>query len=517
MIGRRALVLFARTVAVGLMNMLATAVVARLMGAQVLGTIGYLMGLVGMLTVLSDLGYGQAYVKRASEREDTGDYTSTFLLTQGILVAVFALIIAAIPAKSGWQGKDPFSSTEVVVAYYLLGLFNVLGILFSATQRIFLARLEAVKMASTSLAGTTLSTIAKITVAWQGGGLIALSSAFALEKLGSLLAGLVFLRKQQLAHPKWSILKDLTIYAWPQMALIISASLVGNLDRVLLGHLGGAIQVGYYVGVLGLMAIPKQLVSSAMRFFFPRVSQDAARADDRAMRQRLKGALKYLLLITVPLAGLIVVLQQPLVQAYLGPDFLAAAPIAAVLALTVIPTTIILPYQQVIFAVEQHRHLLPMNLLGLVVLTIAGSLLVPTSLLGLPTAGLGALGIAIAVLLRDTTQCLYVIYLSNRHAGIAPWKGILWFLLGGGLMIGASLLILLCFQNSSLLLYALASALGLAFYLALLIAVGQVRRAEILVLWNVVHPLKLFRYIRSELGIVGQEEKSHYHPPGNEE
>jgi len=488
------------------MNMLATAVVARLMGAEVLGTIGYLMGLVGTFALLSDLGYGQAYVKRASERDDTGDYTSTFLLVQGVLIVISALIIAAIPAMSDWQGKNLFPGTELVAAYYLLGLFHIMGVLFSAIQRIFLAKLEAAKMASTSLAGTTLSTIAKIAVAWQGWGLTALSGAFALEKLGGLLAGLVFLRGQRLGRPKWSILKDFTIYAWPQMALIISAGLVSNLDRVLLGHLGGAVQVGYYVSVLGLLAIPKQLTSSAMRFFFPRVSQDATRSDYRKIRQRLKGALKYLLLVIVPLVGLAIVLQEPLVRVYLGPDFLSAAPVAAVFALAVIPNTIVLPYQQVIFAVELHRYLLIMRVLGLTVLIIASGLLIPASLFGLPAAGLGALGAAIAVLLKDTTDCLYVMSLSARHAGIGPWKGILWFLLGGGLIVSVGWTTLSCFPGSSLPLYALAVVLGLASYLVLLYATGQLRRAEILVLWNVVHPLKLLHYIRSELSIVEQEE-----------
>ncbi len=502
MTGRRALLLFMRTAAVGLMNMLTTAIVARLMGAEVLGTIGYLMSLLGTLTLLSDLGYSKAYVKRAAERDDTGDYTSTFLLIQGFLVAISTLTIVIVPAVGDWQNKV-LSSTDRLIAYYLIGLFHVAGMLFSAIQMIFLARLEAARMTLTSLTGTFLATIAKITAACQGWGLIGLSGAFALEKLGGLLVGLVFMKRHhQVGCPKWSILKDFTAYVWPQMALIVSASFVGNLDRVLLGHLGGTVQVGYYVGMLGLLAIPRQLMSSAMRFFFPRVSRDAAHSDYSRMRQRLKGALKYLLLIIVPIAGLLIIVREPLVRIYLGPDFSPAASVAAVLALTVIPNTIILPYQQVIFAVEQHRHLLAMNLLGLAVLIVASSVLIPTLLFGVPVAGLGALGAAIAVLLKDTTQCLCVINFSVRRVGIGLWKGMLWFLLGGSLMVGVGLIPLLRLPNPDLFSYALAIVLGLSSYLVLLYAVGQLRKTEMVLLWNVVHPLKLLGYIRSELGTV---------------
>ena len=102
-----------------------------------------------------------------------------------------------------------------------------------------------------------------------------------------------------------------------------------------------------------------------------------------------------------------------------------------------------------------------------------------------------------------------MIRVSARQVGIGHWRGTLWFLLGGGLMIGVGSAVLRLSPSPGLLLHALAAALGLLFYLILLLAVGQLRRAEMVLLWDVVHPLKLLGYIRSELGTANQKEVSY--------
>jgi O-antigen/teichoic acid export membrane protein len=361
--------------------------------------------------------------------------------------------------------------------------------------------LEAAKLTLITLGSTFFSVAARILVAWQGWGLSALSAAVALEGIGAFMIGAFLFRGSRLGRPSLRLLRDYTTYAWPQMALILITSLTSNVDRAALGKLGGAAEVGYYVGVLGVLSLATEMVRAAMRLFFPRVSQDAASADFDSMRQRLEGALKYLLLITVPLIALTILLRETLVGIYLGEEFLPAASVAAVLALGVIPNTILRPYRELLFAVDQHHYLVPVRLSGLAVLIIASGLLIPKSLFGLPGAGLGALGAALAVLLKDITECLWVVYLSARLVGIGLWKEVLWFLLAGGLMLGVGLGTLLPFPEPDLLLQSLAAALGLAFYLFLLFAVGQFRQAEISLLLTVVHPLKLLQYVRSELGV----------------
>jgi O-antigen/teichoic acid export membrane protein len=366
-----------------------------------------------------------------------------------------------------------------------------------------------VKVAAAGLIGSLLLLAVRVFSAWQGWGILGLSAAVAIEGLGILMMGAILFRGYPIARPSLVLLRDYTAYAWPQMALIAITSLTADADRAMLGRLAGAAQVGYYVAVLGVLAVATEMVRTVMSLFFPRVSRDAELADYASMYNRLKGALKYLLLIIIPLVGAVMLMRDWWVPSYLGVDFVGAAPVAAVLALTVIPVTISRPYQQVLFAVEQHSHLLGVRLLGLLVLIAAGALLIPRSLFGLPGAGLGAVGAALALLLKDSIECACIVGLCNRYVGIGFWSKALWYIVAGTVQVGAGSAILAQLPQPGMVIVLGAVAVGLASYLLVLYAVGQFRKAEATLLLDTIHPVKLLRYIRSELNTIGQDARGY--------
>ena len=67
MLGRKAIVQFLSDNIVNLLGFISTFLIARFMGPTVLGVIGYNLSLVSVLSIVSDLGFGQAHVKRISE------------------------------------------------------------------------------------------------------------------------------------------------------------------------------------------------------------------------------------------------------------------------------------------------------------------------------------------------------------------------------------------------------------------------------------------------------------------
>jgi PST family polysaccharide transporter len=492
---RRAFLLFMRTGATSLINMLGTAAVARLMGVEALGVTGYLIGLVGVMAVITDLGYSQAYVKQCSVREEIAEHVGTFAAVKLGLALLLVAVMVVVPICGEYLGVQLLPTH--LTPYYLVGLFYVSSQLATIFLRTFVARLGAAKLTVVGLGSTMLSVTAQIVVAWRGWGVVGLSAAIALKGVGAFVLGLMMFRGYRIGVPSLSLLREYTFYAWPQMAMTVVASLTRNIDRTLLGVLGKPADVGYYVSVFGVLTLTTEVVRAALVLFFPRVSQDASRSDIEAMRRRLKGALKYLMLAVVPMIALVVTLRGWLVYLYLGPDFQPAAPVIAIFALSMIPGAIARPYQSVLFAMEEHRYLLAMRMWGLLVLTGGCVLLIPTSLFGLPGAGLGATGAALAVLLKEAAESAYVIAISDRRTGIGFWTGTLWFLLAGGLMVGlGSLLGAFTTTWGAHILLATAQ---LAVYLLFLYVVGQVRQPEMRLLLDTVHPTKLVRYIRQEL------------------
>jgi len=504
MIGRRSLLLVARTVLSAAMNMLGTAVVARRMGAEALGTVGYLMGIVGMLSIASDLGYSVAYVRRIASRREIGRDIGTFAFIKCALALLLIVAIIAVPIVDRCFSKS-LVHLDHVIPYLLVGVFYVTGILSSTFISTFVARLEAAKVAIAGLAGSFLLLTARILAAWHGWGVVGLSVAAAAEGIGILAMAAILFRGYKAGRPSRALMRDYTAYAWPQMTLIAITALTGGVDRAMLGRLSGAAQVGYYVSVLGVLAVTTEITRAMMSLFFPRVSRDADRADFAGMHNRVKGALKYLLLTIVPLVGAAILMRDWWVPFYLGADFGAAIPTAVVLALTSIPVAISRPYQHVLFAVKQQSHLLEVQIAGLLVLVASGALLIPQSLFGIPGAGLGAVGAGLAMLIKDTVECAYIILLSARYARIGFWKDTLWYFLAGMVLVMVGSAVIAQFPQPGILAALVAVAAGLAPYLLVLYTVRQLRKAEVTLLLDIIHPMKLLAYIRSELNTVGQE------------
>src|SRR5512137_436069 len=71
-------------------------ILAKLWGGfapEALGVIGFAMSFVGIFNIISDLGFGQAHVKRISEGKDLGTCIGTFFTIKIILTNAMVLIV----------------------------------------------------------------------------------------------------------------------------------------------------------------------------------------------------------------------------------------------------------------------------------------------------------------------------------------------------------------------------------------------------------------------------------------
>jgi len=499
-LARKSLLLFIVNMARSFLGFLSTVVIARWMGAEALGTVGYLLGLLGLLAVCLDMGFAFAHLKRVSDsKEDPAALIGTFLLLKTALVLVFLIAAILLPFVKGYLGQPLFQSLDERYAYYVIAAFYILHSLSSVFLFTFEARLETAKQSAVAFVGSLLSFAAKALVAIFGLGVIALSGAYLIEPLAFLIFALLLFSGYRVVRPRREHFASYIRYTLPLTLNTIAIMVIANVNPVLIRAFWTTAEVGYYTSVLGFAVLLDRVASTVTILFFPQASSDAARGDWEEIRRRLFVIERYVLTVLVPLGVVLIFFSNEVVVTAFGTEFAPAAPILMCMVANSILSAIFQPYSTVLYAIEKQRYLLISSMLGLLTLLLLDAALVPNQMLGVSLAGLSGTGAAMALVAMTIAGGIIQVKAVSRYAKIGfYWKALL-YLLAGGIMY------LLMRAGSGLvampvwLAIPLLTALGLGAYLTSLILLGQFTRADAQVLLNMLHPSKMIAYISTEL------------------
>lgn len=501
MTARKSLLFFVVSMFGSVLGFLSTVVIARWMGAEALGTVGYLLGLLGLLGIVLDLGFAQAHLKRVSESDaDPAPLVGTFLLIKAALCCLFLVLVVILPWLKPDLGQSLLASRQVRQVYYVLAIFYVVHNLANVILFTFEARLETAKETIPDVGGSLLSFLAKAGVALAGLGTVALSGAYLVEPVARLCLGGLLFRGYRVGRTTRQHLASYTRYAAPLMLNSVINMVVNNLNPVAIGAFWSAADVGYYTAVLGFSLVIDRVASAVAVPFLPRVSGDVARGNWVEMRDRTNVAERYLLLVLAPVAALLLFFSKEIVDLTLGAGFGPSGPIMMVLILSSVAAAVFIPYRMVLYAVERQRDLVISSVVGLAILVMADGLLIPARVGDWSLIGLGGLGAALALLLMNLASGLVQVVAATRYAGTALYKrGVLIFLAGAAMylamaatraLVPAALLVRVLF----------CSAVGVSSYLGTLVLVREFTRADVAVFLNILHPQRMLNYVSEELG-----------------
>jgi len=500
LLARKSLLLFITQAFNSALGLVSTFVVAHVMGPDALGTIGYLLGVVGLISFLSDLGFSFSHRKRTSEVEtlaDTavliGTYWTINLL---FLTPLIALVIVLLPLAAQVVGHALLTTRDQQVAYYIIAMTLVLTNLGRPALVTFQAREQSAKGSWVSLVSSFATAVAKIFVAVTGLGIVALSVAFLLESVVSCTVALWLFRGYPIRRPTWAHIRDYVKYAAP----ITMGGILGNmynLDRILLERAWGVTEVGYYTAPVGAPTVINHVSESAMSLFFPRTSRDAASDNLDTIRDRLFGAEKFLLLVTTPMAALLIYYNEPITRLALGTKFLSSAPVLAILALVSLCTVYVSPYTNVIIAIEKQSHLLTSILLKVTIMLAVDLVLVPRELGGLRLFGLGSTGAALGLLAGTIANLLHQVYVTARFIRVGLYLKAGWFVVAGTAL--CLTLFIVDLPGMGIASTIIGLPLSLVVYVGTLVALKQLSRQDMVLMADWFNPRRMMRYISSEM------------------
>lgn len=463
-LGRKSIVLFAGTWVANGFGLLSTVLIARVLGPEALGILGFSTGLVGLLTAFLLPGFSQAHQKRVAEGADLGRCVGTMASLQ-LAIQGTALVLVLLAAR--WGSLVIPAGVPVSVVLFVLAA-QLLVNLSTSLSVAFVGREWAVAHASTQMAGKGLRFAATVAVLVWAPDIRWVAAALLVEGAAEIVVGAYILigrRGIALRRPDRATLRAYWSYARPLLITSPFGILQDSLDRILVARWAGLTAAGYYQvarvlwEILGtLNAYPFQLLLSRLSRLFAAPGGDAG----AETRRVFASAVDRLLFIAVPAAFGLWALRQPIVTLVYGERFLPALDPLMIFVVAALAQAAFNPYQFILYAMDQHARFVPVVVLRLFVYLAAMVALVPVW---------GGTGAATVRLLMVIFPCWVFIRWTRELAGIGfQWVTVV-YLAGFAVLVAV---------NESVRTVLLAAGLGLPGAIAAGVALALVAYAGFL-------------------------------------
>lgn len=341
-VARNAAAAFGGQAMIAIMGLAVTAVIVRAIGTARFGAWSLIAAIIAYAGLM-DLGLGVALVRRVADAESGNDRRGAGEAVGAALVVTIALALVTMvaiallaPAAAGWLRIPAGSREEFIVALRICGVGAALSLPGSALGAVPAAFQQLARVVKLEVRVTAVVIGAQVIAMLLGGGLVALAWAFLAGRAISLLGRWRIARRMldgvplraARGYPYWSSLGQ---FGALKVAHQLMSQVVLYLDRLLVGIFVSVEAVAYYTVAMELAQRLLMVQSNVAQAFYPAAS---TLARDRAALGRLYvRTARAVALFTLPAAAVLAALAGPLLAWWVGPEFRAAAPVLAIVAL----------------------------------------------------------------------------------------------------------------------------------------------------------------------------------------
>ena len=528
MIGRKITLSLANMLIGSVLGLVVVKLVSLYFTPNDVGHVQYALGVLGLLYFMTDLGMGQAHVKRVSEGRDPGDCFATFAVFKVVATALFVFVsLAGLFVYTIVLGK-PLEDTSLLVLFIVL-VYYVAKSLQDIGQSSFDARLETARSQFATLMDTlvrvVLTLIGAIFVAAlvdQAGPLLGrldptnpffawvaahpdavLGAATAAGAVAAAITGLVMLRRSlERGRFRMELLRDYWSFALPLFLTSAIGIISTNIDSVTLGFFLSDADVGVFGQIKRLPLVLGGISVAVGALLFPSISAMAARDDRAGIFASMDRAARYLSMLLVPMTIFTGLFATRLIHVFLSDRYLAGALPLAIMTVYVLLVTMANPHAQLLLGIGRPDVAAKLSAASAITLIVGNLLLVPNDIksLHLPLGGLGILGTAIATLIAGLVFYVGLRIATHRLVGYRERSDLLRHLVAAAVM-GAGLVAMDRWafpltRGYDILLYG---AVGATLYVLGLVAMRGFGWEDWRFARESLHPGDMVRYVRDEI------------------
>ena len=302
------------------------AYVARFLGPDQYGLLGYAQGVVSMAAAVTTLGIDNIVVRQlVVEPTKRCEYLSAAALLRLTVGLFFVALAATYCAVSSL----PDSSPHLILIMTLALPFSAIGVLALDLQAIVALKQAALARASQSVVCSLL----RLMSALFRFPLVALAWINALE--GPLFGTILVACHRRVAFPvrfkipQLSTLAYLSVQGWPLLLSSIAVILYMKMDQIMLKFMCGDLETGIYLAAVRLSElwnfIPLVICSS----IFPSILK-ARESDSLKYARRMQLLYDGLYYISLALAVFSTLFAAPIVKTLFGSAYLSSIPVLQV-------------------------------------------------------------------------------------------------------------------------------------------------------------------------------------------
>ncbi|MFH1101125.1 MAG: oligosaccharide flippase family protein [Methanobacteriota archaeon] len=529
MIARKSFVVASAEFISSFIGWIGLVVLARLWGGfapEAMGVIGFAMSFLGLFTIIGQLGFHTAHIKRISEGKDLGTCIGTYITIKLFLTTLMiAAIIGTIVVMKIAFNKEFYDATTepviiVFLIYYIItNLRDIPQITFNGTKEI--AKLEFLSLSENfvkiplmilvALAGVTIfnKNIAPVG-SWPGilkpaqtflaaHAYGALAMTYTLGALAGLLLGIWFMRKYPLKKPNLDYIKNYSRYALPITMVSGFRAISMNIDKVMIGYFWTATEVGYYFTIQQILMVILILSQAVTTVLFPTVSQYHAEKNFDKIRDTTALTERHISLVIIPMITVLIVFAGPVINLML-PAYLPAKPVLIILLLYTFVSSLTMPYTSLINGINKPDISAIIGVLTCISAISLNLLFIPASGLLSPFKIYGATGAACAAFASSFIGFVGYRLAARKLIGMKIWQTHTPRHLIAGICTGIIMYSLGVFlQEIHWYTFILLAFITLGIYLGILYLIREFTKDDLHFYLDLIHPKKVLMQVREEL------------------
>jgi O-antigen/teichoic acid export membrane protein len=302
------------------------AYVARFLGPDQYGLLGYAQGIVSIAAAVTSLGIDDIVVRQlVIDRTKRYEYLSAAAILR-LTVGLFFVALAAIYCAA----SSPSDSSPHLILIMTLGLpFSAIGVLALDLQAIVASKQAAIARGSQSV----ISSLLRLMSALFNFPLVAFAW---INTLVAPLSGTILVARHRRAAPavkfkvpQLSTLAYLSVQGWPLLLSSIAVILYMKMDQIMLKFMRGDLETGIYLAAVRLSElwnfIPLVICSS----IYPSILK-ARESDSVKYARRMQLLYDGLYYISLALAVFSTLFAAPIVKTVFGSAYLGSIPVLQV-------------------------------------------------------------------------------------------------------------------------------------------------------------------------------------------
>lgn len=466
------------------------------------GSVAFAISYLGFFGVITDLGFSSAHIKRVSQGKDLGRCMGTYITVKGVLLSLF--ILMALSAIWGYRNVYPgrdFSRDFDMDVIMVMVLWSVLSNITTILSNTFIGKQQVAKAQITVLVSAVVQSIVTIIVVLNFEDVILYALTYVLGAAVSLATGIILFRGFSIKPPTKEYFKSYVTFALPLMFVMGAAPLILYMDKVMIKLFLENTHVSLYWNAQKFSALPDALTGSVMTVLFPAFSSMVATGSLGEVRKSTLMAERFLSMAVFPCAFILMAISTPFIEVFSDISYSESAPVFLILMGWVIIRALSKPYSSHFGGFNKPVYSLYINLIVIPVNIILNLVLIPESIFGIPLAGMGIRGAALATLLSGTMKFVMIRFLSRRLIKIGPNRSVLRHLVAGGI-VGCGLFLIQSLHPFVDRFYEilLVFAAGILIYGLLLYLMGELSKNDVKFFLDTINPKKSIRYIRDETG-----------------